>query len=72
MVQLDTPMADEHAQRILQQHFADLGRRSGEARRAKRTRRDIDTLIDKLVAQAPALSDGQRARIQTLLAPTSH
>ena len=80
MVQLDTqdpPVAeDDHARRALREHLAAAGRRSGEVRRAKRAQRDaarsIDELVDQLVARAPALSDGQRARLETLLAPAAH
>ena len=51
--------------------YADLGRRSGQARRARRaqreTVRDLDEVVDQIVNAAPELSEAQRARLQALL-----
>lgn len=61
---------DERA-RLLRQHYAELGKRSGAARRAQREQRktgsSIDELIDQLMASAAMLSPEQRARLEKLL-----
>lgn len=68
---------DERAQRAKQAFHQYLGRRSGEARRAKRAEREqnktvrtIDEVVDQLIANAPAITDEQRTKLQTLLTPT--
>lgn len=69
---------DERTERAKQAFYQAMGRRSGEARRAKRAQRaqqaamrTMDEIVDQLIAQAPTITDEQRARIQTLLTPTS-
>lgn len=65
---------DERTELARRAFYQDLGRRSGEARRARRaqqtTVRTLDEVVDQLIANAPAITDEQRAKLQTLLTPT--
>lgn len=54
------------AEQARKAHYAELGRRSGEARRARRPR-NIDEVVDQIVNAAPELSTENRARLQALL-----
>lgn len=61
----------ERAQAARKRYYAELGHRSGEARRARRaqreTVRDLDEVVDQIVNAAPELSEANRARLQALL-----
>lgn len=45
--------------------------RTERARNAGHASQSTDTLINRLVARAPALTDEQRARLAALLAPSA-
>jgi hypothetical protein len=78
---------DERTRRALkarQQYYADLGRRSGESRRARKAADDgehgaagtaaadpYEAAIAAIVAKAPPLSAETRVRLRSLLAPVS-
>ncbi|WP_297699612.1 hypothetical protein [Mycobacterium sp.] len=59
----------QRAQAARKRHYAELGRRSGEARRARRPC-NIDEVVDQIVDAAPELSEANRARLQALLSST--
>lgn len=64
----------QRAQAARKRHYAELGRRSGEAKRTRRANgavvRSIDEVVDQIVNAAPELSEANRARLQTLLSST--